>query len=187
MQNFVRGNKQRRILLVFFLDIYIYFTSLDVPDAVNKRVYFPVLKVLLRCNTWKRVGFLREIYISRFRAKSRGWSKYLKSIYICLSEFKGFLKFGFETDKYRFYFFFFFLKAWEQYRFQWKIWCSNSNMQKYSRDTGFVLKKKWISSLHLYRIIHELDKRCSNYYWVTKEENFFNFYHHQLLNHIYIY
>ena len=84
--------------------------------------------------------------------------------------------------------FFFFLKAWEQYRFQWKIWCSNSNMQKYSRDTGFVLKKKcWISSLHLYRIIHELDKRCSNYYWVTKEENFFNFYHHQLLNHIYIY
>lgn len=58
-------------------------------------------------------------------------------------------------------------------------------MQKYSRDTGFVLKKKWISSLHLYRIIHELDKRCSNYYWVTKEENFFNFYHHQLLNHIY--
>lgn len=106
MQNFVRGNRQRRILLVFFLDIYIYFTSLDAPDAVNKRVYFPVLKVLLRCNTWKRVGFLREIYISRFRAKSRGWSKYLKSIYICLSEFKGFLKFGF--DKYRFYFFFFF-------------------------------------------------------------------------------
>lgn len=53
---------------------------------------------------------------------------------------------------------------------------------------GFCIKKKcWISSLHLYRIIHELDKRCSNYYWVTKEENFFNFYHHQLLNHIYIY
>lgn len=170
MQNFVRGNKQRRILLVFFLDIYIYFTSLDAPDAVNKRVYFPVLKVLLRCNTWKRVGFLREIYISRFRAKSRGWSKYLKSIYICLSEFKGFLKFGFETDKYRFYFFFFFLKAWEQYRFQWKIWCSNSNMQKYSRDTGFVLKKNaeflpciciglFMNWINVARIISELRKK----------------------------
>lgn len=125
MQNFVRGNRQRRILLVFFLDIYIYFTSLDAPDAVNKRVYSPCWKFYYGVT---RVGFLREIYISRFRAKSRGWSKYLKSIYICLSEFKGFLKFGF--DKYRFYFFFFFLKAWEQYRFQWKIWCSNSNICK---------------------------------------------------------
>lgn len=186
MQNFVRGNRQRRILLVFFLDIYIYFTSLDAPDAVNKRVYFPVLKVLLRCNTWKRVGFLREIYISRFRAKSRGWSKYLKSIYICLSEFKGFLKFGF--DKYRFYFFFFFFEGMRTVQVSMENLMFEFKYAKVFPRYGFCIKKKcWISSLHLYRIIHELDKRCSNYYWVTKEENFFNFYHHQLLNHIYIY
>lgn len=146
-----------------------------------------MLKVLLRCNTWKRVGFLREIYISRFRAKSRGWSKYLKSIYICLSEFKGFLKFGF--DKYRFYFFFFFFWRHENSTgFNGKFDVRIQIYAKVFPRYGFCIKKKcWISSLHLYRIIHELDKRCSNYYWVTKEENFFNFYHHQLLNHIYIY
>lgn len=66
--------------------------------------------------------------------------------------------------------FFFFLKAWEQYRFQWKIWCSNSNMQKYSRDTGFVLKKNaeflpciciglFMNWINVARIIIELRKK----------------------------
>lgn len=90
MQNFVRGNRQRRILLVFFLDIYIYFTSLDAPDAVNKRVYSPCWKFYYGV-TRGNVSVSLEKYISQGFEQNREddrniWKVYI-SVYPSLRDF----------------------------------------------------------------------------------------------------
>lgn len=91
----------------------------------------------------------------------------------------------------------------ESMRTVWrKIWCLIQICKSIPAIRILYLKKCWISSLHLYKIIHELDKRCSNYHakyianmrelLVRKEEvyikfesiwDWFNFYF-RLLNHI---
>lgn len=101
----------------------------------------------------------KEKYLSRLRAKPRGWSKYLKSIYICLSESISLRDFwnSVSINIVSLYFFFSFFESIrnstvsmaENLMFKFKY------VKVFLRYEFCIKKKCWISSLHLYRIIHE--------------------------------